>query len=159
MMEEGATEFKYVLKTPFDYTFKGDTAKAEFITLSAPTSKTTQECSALKQAFFRAMGEREGKGGKADVDAEVDDIEGSDVLILIAMSNNVDLSDVMDNAKKLFQQPNIAMIDGETKMKTELIGRMSVDDLEDMLGEYMVNFTLASSMKRLKNKSSKESQT
>ena len=75
------------------------------------------------------------------------------------MSKNVDLSDVFDVAKKLFQFPGIALIDGEQKFNNELINRLSIDDLEDMLGEYMINFTLASSLNRLKEKSSKESQT
>jgi len=125
MLEEGKTEFNYILKTKFTYAKGAEQVEAEFITLSAPTSKTTQECSALKQAFFRAMGERENARTKSgSTDAEAEDIEGSDVLILIAMSSKVDLPEVMEIAKKLFQQPTIALIDGETKMKTELMGRI-----------------------------------
>ncbi len=151
------TEFKYVLKNPFSYSKDGQVIDAQFIALTAPTSRTTTECAALKQAFFRAMGEQEG--GDADkVDPDFN-IEGSDIMTLIAMSKGVDLPDVLDIGKKLFQQPGIALVDGETKLGNELMNRMSVDDLEDMLGDYLVNFILAASLKRLRDKSSKASLT
>ena len=156
-MSELITEFKFILTKRFTYAFKGDNAEAEFVTLYAPTSKTTRECAALKQAFFRAMGDREGKQtGEADEDAE---IEGQDILSLLAMSTAVDLPEIMDVAKKLFMLPGIALLDGETKFGQQVMDRMSMDDFENMLGEYMVNFTLASSLKRLKEKSSKVSAT
>jgi hypothetical protein len=151
-------EFEYILKTKFGYASKGETAEATFITLFAPTSKTTRQCAALKQAFFRAMGEQEGGGGEEQTDSSFD-IEGSDVMALLAMSKNVDLPDVIDISKQLFKMPGIALVDGETKLGESLIDRMSVDDIEDMLGEYMINFILASSLKRLREKSSKVSQT
>ena len=155
--EELKTEFKYVLKTSFEYSKKGEILSAQFISLTAPTSRTTAECAALKQAFFRAMGEQEG--GDPDKMDQDFDIEGSDIMTLIAMAKSVDLPDVLAIGKKLFQQPGIALIDGEIKFGNELMNRMSVDDLEDLLGEYLVNFILASSLKRLREKSVKASQT
>ena len=153
MSTDFQTEFQYVLKQPFTYASKGENVEAKFIELTAPTSKTTHECAALKQAFFRAMSEREGTGETAD---ETDlEVEGSDVMSLIAMSKDVDLPEVLDLGKRLFQMPGIALVDGETKLGNAVVERMSLDDFEDMLGEYMVNFILASSLRRLKEKSSK----
>jgi len=150
------TEFKYVLKSPFSYSKDGQVIDAQFITLKAPTSRTTTECASLKQAFFRAMSEQEGgDADKADPDF---DISGSDIMTLIAMSKSVDLPEVLAIGKKLFQQPGIALVDGETKLGNELMNRMSVDDLEDLLGDYLVNFILASSLQRLREKSGKASQ-
>lgn len=157
--EEIKTEFQYVPKVPFKYSLKGEMVNVKFITLTAPTSKTTRECAALKQAFYRAMGEREKEiSGESDDSIDAD-IDGSDVMSLLAMSKDVDLPDVMDIGKKLFQMPGIALVDGETKLGNEVFGRISVDDFEDMLGEYMINFILASSLRKLKEKSSKASQT
>jgi len=157
-MSDPKTEFQYVLKTPFSYAHKGETINAKFVVLKAPTSRTTDECAALKQAFFRAMSDTEGSGGSGEADPDMK-IEGSDVMAMLAMAKNVDLPEVMNVAKKLFQQSGIALIDGETKFGNELMNRMSVDDLEDMIGDYMVNFILASSLKRLREKSVKVSQT
>lgn len=153
MSTEFQTEFQYILKQPFTYAHKGDNVEAKFIALTAPTSKTTHECAALKQSFFRAMSEREGTSETTD-DTDIE-IEGADVMSLIAMSKDVDLPEVLDIGKRLFQMPGIALVDGETKFGNAILDRMSLDDFEDMLGEYMVNFILASSLKRLKEKSSK----
>jgi hypothetical protein len=158
MSEE--TEFQYVLKQPFSYASHGEQVDAKFIAFTAPTSKTSRECAALKQSFFRAMSERNEAGGQTVSTAtEVEtEIESADVIALLAMSKDVDLPEVMDIAKRLFQMPGIALVDGETKFGTSLVDKVSIDDFEDMIGEYMVNFILASSLKRLKDKSSKESQ-
>jgi hypothetical protein len=159
MSDDFQIEFQYSLKRSFSYSHKGDTVDAKFITLTAPTSRTAKECSALKQAFFRAMSEQQtvtSSGEATNTDLE---IEGGDVMALLAMSTEVDLPDVLDVGKKLFQQPGIALVDGEAKLGGTLIDRMSLDDFEDMLGEYMVNFILASSLTRLKDKSFRVSQT
>ena len=158
MLEENATEFNYVLKTKFGYANKGESAQAEFITLTAPTSRTTRECAALKQAFFRATSEQESTTTVSNAEVDID-IDGSDIMALLAISKSVDLPDVMDIGKKLFQMPGIAQIDGETKLGNTHIDRMSVDDFEAMLGEYLINFILASSLRQMKEKSSKVSQT
>lgn len=147
------TEFNYFLIKKIQYAFKGDMTEASFITFYAPTSKVTKECAALKQAFFRAIGEQEGEG-EADPDYE---IQGDDILNLLAMSKEVDLPDVMEIAKKLFQAPGIALVDGETKLGNSLFDKLSIDDCEAMLGKYLANFTLASALKSLKEKSLKES--
>jgi hypothetical protein len=154
MLDENETEFQYILQTKFSYANKGETVQAEFITLSAPTSRTTRECAALKQAFFRATNDQETTTTTRESDADLD-IDGSDVMALLAISSSVDLPDVMDIGKKLFQMPGIALVDGETKLGSTLIDRMSVDDFESMLGEYFVNFILAFSLRKMKDKSSK----
>jgi len=159
MSDELKTEFQYVLKSPFSYASKGETIEAKFVVLTAPTSRTTHECAALKQAFFRAMGEQDSTTATGAEQASDYTIEGPDIMTLLAMSKNVDFPDVLEVAKRLFQMPGIALVDGETKFGSALIDRMSIDDLEDMLGQYMVNFILASSLKRLQDKSTKVSQT
>ncbi len=157
-VDEVKTEFRFVLTTAFQYSKEGEQINAQFIRLQAPTSKCMRECSALKQAFFRAMGDQKdavsARGENVDIEIE---IKGEDILSMISMSKAVDLPDLMDTAKQLFLMPDIALIDGEHKFKNTLAERMSVDDFQNMFGEYMVNFILASSLKLLKEKSSKES--
>ncbi len=149
------TEFNYTLTTQFKYADgTGEQVPAKFITFYAPTRKCIKECSALKQAFFRAMNEQDTS--KATGETEVE-IESKDIMALLAISNKVDLPDVMEVAAQLFLLPGIALVDGEHKFKTALMDRVSVDDFENMLGEYLLNFTLASSLAQLKEKSHKES--
>jgi hypothetical protein len=149
------TEFNYNLINSLSYHSKGEAADAQFITFRAPSSRNSKECSALKQAFFRAL------PMEAQTTREVDnpDISGEDVITMIAISD-VDLPEMLDIAKRLFTSGNnIALIDGETKLTMNLLDQMSQDDLEGMVGSYMVNFILASSLEKMKKESLKGSQT
>ena len=151
------SEFNYPLLVPFKYASKsGDNSNATFILFTAPSAKVIKECSALKQAFFRAMGEQQEKDNTAtDNDEKEVVIEGHDIIQLISTSSSVDLPEILDIAKKLFTAPGIALIDGESKFTDNNIGRVSYEDFELMLGHYLVNFILASSLNRLQNKSTK----
>ncbi len=154
-VDEIKTEFRYVLASTFQYSKEGEQTNAKFIALTAPTSKCMRECAALKQAFFRAIDDqKDAKAARGDVDTDLE-ITGEDILSMLSMSKTVDLPDLLDTAKQLFLMPGIALIDGEHKLKTTLIERMHIDDFQNMFGEYMVNFILASSLKLLKEKSSK----
>lgn len=146
-------EIEFPLTTNFTYATRGgETTEARFIQLTAPTSKNSRECAALKQAFFRSVPD----STDSDPDPDSVDLSGHDVIMTIAMSPDVDLPDVIDVGRKLFSS-GVAKVDGEVKLTNHLIDRMSQDDLEAMLGEYMVGFTLASSLARMREKSSPES--
>lgn len=154
MSEDRKTEFEYVLQQPIDYDIKGERETAQMILLKAPTSRNSRECAALKQAFWRSA-DREGTSTE---DKEVDvDIKGQDVIVMLAMSTKTDLADVMDIAHRLFTKGKVAFVDGEVPLTKPLLENMSQEDVEAMLGEYLVNFTLASSLAQMKAKSSKGS--
>lgn len=143
---EKKTEIDYHLLTPFTYAHGGGTHEASFIRLLAPTSKVARECAYLKQAFFRSVPKDADAGDKAEA-AELP--SGEDVMMVLAMSKDVELPDVLDVARKLFTAPKIAMVDGEAKLTNHLIDTMDQDDFERMLGEYLVGFTLASQLAKM----------
>lgn len=155
MPDEVKTQFDFPLTSPFEYAHKGSQQEAAFIRLTAPTSRNSRECAALKQAFWRSADRPEG--GKDDgKDVEID-IKGPDVIVMLAMSRDVELADVLDVARHLFTKGKVAVVDGETPLTKPLIDDMSQEDVEAMLGEYLVNFTLASSLAQIKAKSSRGS--
>ena len=142
-------EFDYELTSSIEYANKGETAEASFIKLLSPTSKNMTECAFLKQAFFRALPkdkevDESGKGQENEIDAD-------SVMMIIAMSNDVDLGGVMIAAKKLFTS-GVAMVDGETKLTVPLADQLSNEDLEKMTGTYLANFILASALRTLNKK-------
>lgn len=151
--KELVKEFDFPLTTSIEYSHEGQQKEAEFIRLTAPTSRNSDECAFLKQAFWRSA-DRETSGGKVDDDKEVD-IKGQDVLIMMAMSEKVDLREVVQVAKHLFTKGKVATLDGEVPLTKPRIDEMSEDDVEAMLGEYLVNFTLASSLAQIKKDSAK----
>lgn len=159
-MPDQKTEFDFPLTTPFTYSHQGSQVEATFIRLTAPTSRHMRECAALKQAFGRAnaaLADRAAvQAGARKSEQQDEAITGEDVILMMAASTVIEYPDVLDVAKKLFSG-GVAMIDGETRLRGELVDRMSQDDFESMLGEYLVNFTLASLLEKKKEKSSPES--
>jgi hypothetical protein len=145
------SEFDYPLTTPFEYSKGGEQLQASFVRLTAPTSRKSKECGALKQAFFRSVPQDRDAEGVATKEPE-----GHDIIMMMAMSTNVELSDVLDVARRLFVS-GVAMIDGEVKLTGSLLDRMSQDDFEEMLGSYLITFTLASTLEQTKESSSPES--
>ena len=154
------TEFDYHLTQRFSYHFKGQQTEASFITLKAPTSRNLAESGALSQAFGRAQAAHQDRpsvqaaiaagAGSAEEDVK---IAGSDVILGLISSTAVDYPEVLAIAKKLFSG-GVALVEGETKLSVPLIDLMSVDDFEAMLGDYLVNFTLASLLTSTKTDSS-----
>lgn len=145
------SEIDYPLTKPFTYATKsGDTAEAAFIRLQEPTSRNSDECAALKQAFFRAQHALQDPNAEDDAGeaAKPEDVKGADVLVMLAMAPTVDFPEVLRVGKKLFSS-GVAQIDGETKLTIGLMDRMSQEDVETMLGDYLVGFILASSLARL----------
>jgi len=154
MKSDEKSEIDYHLTTPVSYSHGGEKAEAQFIRLTAPTSRHSRECAALKQAFFRSC----PQDREANPDAEIGEVAGHDVIVTIASSRDVSLPDVIDVARKLFTS-GVAMVDGEVKLTQHLIDAMSQDDLEGMVGDYMVGFTLASSLEKMRERSSPGSRT
>lgn len=158
--EEPKTEFTFEPETPFKYASKGETREAEFVVLSAPTSKHRRECSFLKQAFMRAMNEHssdaEDAVASSTADARKQEITGSDVIDLISMSTRTDLNDVIEAGKRLVTG-GVALVDGEEKLTPHLFDCMSYDDAERLVGDYLAFFPLRSSLRRLSGSSSDSS--
>lgn len=158
--DELKTEHNFPLASPFKYAKQGDNVSAQFIVLHAPTSKHSKPCAFLKQAFFRALPDRKEGSTRADVDVEeIKSIDGEDIIMMMSQSRDVDLAEVMEAGKNLFAGTNIAMVDGEVKLNQHMLDNMTQDDFEKMLGEYLVNFTLASSLSKMRKTLSSRSST
>jgi len=141
-------EVTYELNEPFEYASKGEQCAASFITLTAPTSRNMKECAELKQAFFRSLPKEQVGGAEEDAGND-DEIDGDGIMLLIAMSQEVELASVLGIARELFSS-GIAQVDGEEKLTKPLVDKMDQDDLEAMTGRYLANFILASALRRMK---------
>lgn len=140
-------EVTYTLKHPFEYAIKGDMQSASFLTMTAPTYKQMQHVTPIKQAFMSAINDvsqnvvSEGAEGAQSEDAEA--ITGRQVVQLMMMWKG-DMAKVMMHAEQLFK--GVVMVEGETSLTTPLIAKMHMDDVEQLLGEYIVNFFAPSLM-------------
>lgn len=146
------TEFEYTLKQPFDYAHKGEQYTASMLLCKCPTSKQIDKCARLKQAFYRAAAESAESAQdrqQSDRATRDSDISAQEVLDAICQSN-VDFSEVMSIGISLISS-GIVLIDGQEKLTRGLIDKMSLDDIESVLGEYYVNFIIASALQNLKS--------
>lgn len=152
MKEE--SEVIYTLEKSFNYSYKGDTREAEFITLLPPTMKQHNQAASLKQSIMKIVQniikDEKPKGSnptaeqKDDENAESTDDEITREMIVGAIYGSmvVDANVVWEQAKDLFKQ-GVILIDGEQKITTPLFDKMHPNDFEQMVGEYVVNFTIA----------------
>lgn len=145
---EVKTHHDFFLTTPLKYARDGDRHEATFVRLEAPTSRHSDECSFLKQAFFLAAQDQEGSDEEVGDGKEVsEDAQILGMIAMLAQSSRVELPQVFRVARKLFTS-GVALVEGEAKLTSNLLDKMSQDDFERMLGAYLVNFTAGSLMRR-----------
>ncbi len=145
-------EITFKLTKGVKYGNKGNEVEGTFIKLLPPTAKQLKQCVPLKQAFCRAVAYVEDKVSDEKLDNIKDDgvkkkVDGNSIMSAIYMSD-VDMYEVFLHAKELFNS-NIALMEGEVKMTKPMLEDMSNDDFENMIGEYMANFIVASLLTEL----------
>ncbi len=134
------------LKQPFSYAAKGDTEEASFIYLFPPTVKQIDKMAPLKQAFVTAINDLSSDlDSTQEVEAEASgEITGPQIMAMMYRSS-CNMASVFLHAQELFKS-GAALVDGEVKLTIPLMEKMSVDDFEKAVGEYLANFTAPSLM-------------
>ena len=140
-MPEIKSQIRFVLTSPLSYSHKGQLEEGTFVELSAPTGKNSRECAALKQAFFRAATREASPGGGGGAEPEAP--TGSEVIMALAASKEIDLGEFLAQGRKLLTS-GVALVEGEEKLTGPLVDAMSDEDFQNMVGEYLVGFCLAS---------------
>jgi len=152
-MDEEKKEVLYQLKSTFEYAFKGENRTASFISLRPPTMREHHPASQLKQSIMTMIrttysgdeilkaGDQAKSSNQGDTTAD-DDITAELILTLLFSSDNLDINVVFEQAKVLFKA-GVALIDGEQVLNNPLVDKMSIDDFQNIVGEYIANFILA----------------
>lgn len=140
-------EFAHVLKTPVSYHSGGDNKDAEAIILTAPSNKQRKPAAKLKQFFFQAINslDADEEAVKAAKEAKADEqkkAKGSDLVSLLVMSD-VDYVEVHDAFEKLMTS-GCAKLDGDVDLNSMTYEKLSFEDTEAMLGDYLANFLIPS---------------
>lgn len=137
-------EVIYTLINPIEYAWKGEKTEGSFITLTAPTFKMITKAAPIKQAFMSAITEFQKN---VSVEADPSSSDGSNVtakqIMQILYSSSINVNSLFLNAQELFKS-GLAMLDGQQSLTVPLMEKMSVDDFEGLLGEYIANFILPS---------------
>ncbi len=127
----------------------GELADGDFVILREPTAapRELKICSFLKQQFFIMSMEvaRNGKEEKDDVVESTDKktvIAGTEIIYGMYGCQSIDMTKVLEKAKELFKI--VGKIAGAKLLTDHMLNSMYPEDLEKLLGEYMVNFILRS---------------
>ncbi len=151
-MTELKTEHEVVLTSLVKYSHAGESLEATSVLLIAPSANQLKNTVSLKQYFFQAITSMDdGKEGDDKAKAKAKDIEmdGGAVMSMMYMSK-IDMNDLFDDAKKLLTS-GVAKLDGKEPLTDALIEKISVNDYEKIVGEYLVNFILASALDMMKS--------
>lgn len=138
-------EHVFQLSTPVKYHSGGEEIDGQFITLTAPSKKQMQHNIALKAAFFKAVNDNDSAESGQTSDKETK-ISGQDVIDMMYMGG-ADMYKVLLSATELFKS-GVATVEGTVNLTQPILDTMTQDDLEAMTGDYIVNFTIASFLKR-----------
>jgi len=136
------------LTTEVEYASKGETEKAKMVIIRPPTSRHINECSILKQCFFRAARSfSDGKEKAEKKETNEDDLTAEDVMQMM-YSSDIDITEVISAIRKLFKK-GVLFFDGEVVATDPLMEKLSIDDFQTIAGEYLVNFILASALQKM----------
>lgn len=144
------------LREPFKYAAKdgGDAVDASFVTLCAPNYRQLQHSTPIKQAFSAAIKEiavtdEDRERAKAEQGKGDDGITGAQALHLL-YSWSGDAQKILLHAAELFKS-GVALVDGEVRVTAPILDKMSGEDFENIVGEYLANFIVPSLMNGTKN--------
>lgn len=138
------SEYQYELKHLLEYSTKdGEMAKAQFITLSAPSFKQLSHVAPIKQAFMAAL--TEIASGDADKDAEAEDTVTAAQVMSVLYCWSGDMTKILLHAAELFKS-GAALVEGEAKLTQPLLDKIHYDDFDGLVGAYIANFIAPSLM-------------
>lgn len=156
-------EFEFNLLTPFDYHCNGVLAKAEVLSIKAPVFKQASHVSKIKQYFFVAFkhqwdaltpeqqakaeadekkAELEAKeNGTPIVDNQTMEVHARQVLGALTACPVLDIAELFKTFAKLLADGTAFIADdNKTPLTSGLVDRLSYEDVERLLGEYIVHF-------------------
>jgi len=150
MSDELKTEIEFVLSKPVPYAHGGEQVEATSVVLIAPSQKQLQHTAILKQGFFQAINSVSESSNATSQPEKQEEMTGEDLLSMMYMAKDVDMTQILLAARELFKS-GVAKLDGVQDLNLPLIEKISADDFEKMVGEYLINFILASALKKLKS--------
>jgi len=144
------TDFTYNLIHPVKFANNSKQDEIEYIVLSSPSTNQLRSSRMLKQLIMRGMLEvsnkidtkEEVKGKKQNAGIDCD------AVLLMMYGSNCDVDEYFSAFERLLKT-EIAKINGTNiALIPDLYNSLSPDDIDNILGEYIVNFLMPSKMKK-----------
>ena len=151
---------EYRLAQPIEYSDQGEMVPGEVLVLTAPKGNQRKDITKLKQTFFRAITStndpanseqiEEAKEKRDEVEESELEINSDEVLFVVMQSSSVDYADFIEIGRKVLIG-GICKIDGVKTVNSVIIDRLSVEELENLIGAYVAFFIVSSAMKSMQS--------
>lgn len=133
--------FEFKLKNPISYQTPEGMSETKVLILNAPSTENKKYVFKLQQNFLRALRSMSSMASGNKESKEESEITGQDVLSILLMSD-IEFEVVADQFAKIL--PYVCKVDSDVKMTSTLVDRISIEDFQGLLGEYMANFIIPS---------------
>ena len=153
---------EYKLSQPVEYADQGEQVEGDVLVCTAPKGKNRKDATRIKQMFFRAMPSLDefsdeqkeaAEQRKAESDnSESSDVEidGGEVLFMIMQSTKVEYDEFIELGRKMISS-GLCKVDGIKEVNSTVLDRLSVEELENLIGDYVAFFIVSSAMKSMQN--------
>lgn len=132
---------EYELKTEISYQSKGQNEHSKRIVFKAPSYNNRKDCWKIKQQFVTAITGLDT--GSKEPQQKESSPKPSDYFNIFLMSEKVDIEKVMESFENLICN-GCAYIDDIEPLRKTHYEKFSLDDQENMMGEYLNHFLLSS---------------
>ena len=135
--------FEYTLSDPVKFHKGGSTEETTLLVFQAPSAKNRRKVSRLKQGFMQAVSSIKAEGTDAKKEGKAEDIKPQEILSVLQMSD-IDYESYVETFFSLVTD-GICKVDGsEVSLTGQMLDEVSCDDLDKIMGEYLVNFIIGS---------------
>ena len=135
--------FDFTLSEPIDYQAKGENTKASLLELSAPAVNNRKKVAKLKQGFMRVINGLKNPDAKgAEGKKSNEKVKPEEILALIQMGA-IEYDEYMDIFVSLLVS-GICKVEGEVDITQHMVDKISFEDMERLMGEYLINFIIGS---------------
>ena len=139
---------KVILKNPVKYHKNGEIEYSHELTLFAPTGSHRRELVKLKQYFIKAIKSLQGNENSDQAPSEDGGLT-AEAISYVFMFSDIDFNEIIDTFEALITK-GLCNVDDNQKITSSIYKNIMPDDLEKIIGEYLLAFLLSSTMTNLK---------
>jgi hypothetical protein len=141
-------EMEFTLSDPIKYQTGGEHVEGVKLELTAPAVKNRKRAAKLKQGFMRCINDLPSEAKKSPEKKQDAKLNPDEVLVILQMGS-IEYDEYIDIFVNLLSR-GVCKIDGKEDLTELLAEKISFEDLERLMGEYIVNFILGSLMETAK---------
>jgi hypothetical protein len=142
------TQFKQIevkLDAPISVAVKGQSKECDIVLMTAPSSKNRRDAGRLKRICSKTMMSlaSQNKAGEKAEEQESEGLKWDDVIAMLSTASDApdDLFDGIYDSFLGLLSNGCGSVEGVAINET-IFDKFSLDDVEHLLGEYVVNFLL-----------------